>query len=126
MVDVELDDFMKASAQMNMSDDKPPKLTRSGDCAFHEGYAISTVLMCRPKVSDLLEPCEAGQLINIIRISCEAGSVTDAVDDSYSILRDEFTWSSLSPGSKVVDVGGGSGHLSISLARDLLLLNFVV
>ncbi len=38
------------------------------------------------------------------------------VDRQISELRDGFAWESLNKGT-VVDAGGGSGHVSISLAR---------
>jgi hypothetical protein len=48
-----------------------------------------------------------------------------SLDRQTSELRDEYPWGSLAAGS-VVDVGGGSGHISISLARDFPHLNFIV
>lgn len=38
------------------------------------------------------------------------------VNERGTELRDSFAWASLGNG-KVVDVGGGSGHISIGLAR---------
>lgn len=38
------------------------------------------------------------------------------VNRQISELRDKFDWPSLRNG-KVVDIGGGSGHVSIELAR---------
>ncbi|KAH7115008.1 O-methyltransferase-domain-containing protein [Dendryphion nanum] len=48
-----------------------------------------------------------------------------SLDRQTSELRDEYTWGSLTSGS-IVDVGGGSGHISISLAREFPHLNFIV
>ena len=39
-----------------------------------------------------------------------------AVDDNFAILRDKFDWLSLQ-NTKIVDVGGGNGHVSIDLAH---------
>jgi len=38
------------------------------------------------------------------------------VNERGTELRDSFPWATLGSG-KVVDVGGGSGHISIGLAR---------
>jgi hypothetical protein len=39
-----------------------------------------------------------------------------AVDNSYTVLRDRFEWSNLT-NTKVVDIGGGNGHVCVDLAR---------
>ena len=49
------------------------------------------------------------------RFTLESDSVSQ-VDRKITELRDEYPWDSLGI-STVVDVGGGSGHVSISLAR---------
>lgn len=38
------------------------------------------------------------------------------VERHFGILRDSFPWGQIS-GRKVIDVGGGSGHMSVNLAR---------
>ena len=43
-------------------------------------------------------------------------TATTLVDRQLSELRDAFPWESLKNG-KVVDIGGGSGHISIALAQ---------
>jgi hypothetical protein len=48
-----------------------------------------------------------------------------SLDRQTSELRDGFPWASLGDGS-VVDVGGGSGHISMSLARSFPQLSFIV
>lgn len=42
------------------------------------------------------------------------------------MLIKNYDWSSLSPGAKVVDIGGGKGPVSIDLARRFPHLSFVV
>jgi hypothetical protein len=39
-----------------------------------------------------------------------------AVDNSFKVLRDNYDWTSVA-NKKVVDIGGGNGHVSIDLAR---------
>lgn len=39
-----------------------------------------------------------------------------SVDNSVNVLRNGFDWASLQ-NKKVVDVGGGNGHISIDLAK---------
>lgn len=48
-----------------------------------------------------------------------------SLDRQTSELHEEYPWRSLAAGS-VVDVGGGSGHIAISLARNFPQLNFIV
>jgi 16S rRNA G1207 methylase RsmC len=43
------------------------------------------------------------------------------VYDSLKVLRNNFGWSSLK-NTKVVDIGGGNGHISIDLAQVSQLL----
>ncbi|VUC28458.1 unnamed protein product [Clonostachys rosea] len=47
-----------------------------------------------------------------------------SVDRQISELRDSYDWNTLK--GTVVDVGGGSGHVSVSLAQNFPHLNFVV
>jgi len=42
----------------------------------------------------------------------------DSVDDQVMKLHNSFPWASIKAG-KVVDIGGGSGHISIGLAQVL-------
>ena len=39
-----------------------------------------------------------------------------AVERHFETLKESFPWDQVSKG-KVIDVGGGSGHMSVSLAR---------
>jgi 16S rRNA G1207 methylase RsmC len=39
-----------------------------------------------------------------------------SVDNPFEMLRNNFDWGSLA-NTKVVDVGGGNGHVSLDLAR---------
>lgn len=48
------------------------------------------------------------------------------MDRPISTLRDDFPWAKLERLGKVVDVGGGSGHVSMHLASHYPGLNFVV
>ncbi|KAF2259438.1 S-adenosyl-L-methionine-dependent methyltransferase [Lojkania enalia] len=48
------------------------------------------------------------------------------MDSPISTLRDDFPWASLETSGKVVDIGGGSGHVSLHLASQFPGLNFVV
>ncbi|KAF2008892.1 S-adenosyl-L-methionine-dependent methyltransferase [Aaosphaeria arxii CBS 175.79] len=47
------------------------------------------------------------------------------LDRQTSELRDEFNWQDL-PAGTVVDVGGGSGHVSLSLAKEFKHLDFII
>jgi hypothetical protein len=47
---------------------------------------------------------------------CVAAKQWFVVDRQLSELRDEYPWAALGKG-KVVDIGGGSGHISLYLAR---------
>jgi hypothetical protein len=48
------------------------------------------------------------------------------MDRQISELRNEFPWARLGAGAKVVDVGGGSGHVSMYLASQFPELNFLI
>lgn len=42
--------------------------------------------------------------------------LTSAVERHFESLKESFPWDQISKG-KIIDVGGGSGHMSVSLAR---------
>lgn len=48
------------------------------------------------------------------------------MDRPIATLRDDFPWAKLESSGKVVDVGGGSGHVSLHLAAQFPGLKFVV
>ncbi|KAF7538401.1 hypothetical protein G7054_g2976 [Neopestalotiopsis clavispora] len=58
------------------------------------------------------------------RFAKAMGGAAKLQDRQMDELRDYFPWSKLS--GTVVDVGGGSGHVSIALAEEHPRLNFVV
>ncbi|KAK9423457.1 putative S-adenosyl-L-methionine-dependent methyltransferase, partial [Seiridium unicorne] len=47
------------------------------------------------------------------------------MDRPISTLRDDFAWAKLEASGKVVDIGGGSGHVALHLASHFPGLNFV-
>lgn len=49
-----------------------------------------------------------------------------ALDRPVSAVRDEYPWAELGTKGKVVDIGGGNGHVSVYLASQFPELEFVV
>ncbi|KAH3970206.1 hypothetical protein HBH70_214960 [Parastagonospora nodorum] len=47
------------------------------------------------------------------------------IDNPFEMLRNNFDWGSLA-NTKVVDIGGGNGHVSLDLAREFKNINFTV
>lgn len=60
------------------------------------------------------------------RFASAMRSLTSSPGQSVEYLANGFPWSSLPQGSKIIDLGGSEGHVSIALAERHKQLKFVV
>ncbi|KAI0389874.1 putative O-methyltransferase [Xylariaceae sp. FL0594] len=112
MNDMQLDDMFKASGHLSSQISEFPHVSDSTHNAFHHQYGMT------PYAHYELER-DKGKRFG------QSMSAWVKVNERGTELRDGFPWASLREG-KVVDMGGGSGHISISLAREFPDLRFVV
>ncbi|KAI3322931.1 O-methyltransferase [Xylariaceae sp. AK1471] len=106
-----LDEMWQAAAFTAVSVRSSPHQSDFSNCPFNTAHGVPLF-----KFYDM-HP----QLAT--RFAKAMASVT-SLDRQIAELRDNFPWSTLS--GTVVDVGGGSGHVSITLARNFPNLNFIV
>ncbi|OTA58430.1 S-adenosyl-L-methionine-dependent methyltransferase [Hypoxylon sp. EC38] len=106
-----LDEMLKAAADSNVSLKAAPHESDSEHCPFktRHGHSIFNYYAHHPKQAARFSQAMAG----VSRMGREVGQ-----------LRDCFPWNDLD--GTVVDVGGGSGHVSMMLAGLFPRLSFVV
>ncbi|KAF1848831.1 S-adenosyl-L-methionine-dependent methyltransferase [Cucurbitaria berberidis CBS 394.84] len=112
MCEASLDDFFKATSEMNAWIEQSPYSMGLEDSAFHKRFGATFYGHYEEN------PAKATRFSN-------AMNEWSLIDDNFAILRDRFDWLSLT-NAKVVDVGGGNGHVSIDLANEFPFLTFTV
>ncbi|KAI1817385.1 putative O-methyltransferase [Poronia punctata] len=110
--DMKLDDMFRASSELSTLVTRSPHKSSAVDSAFQQRFGA-------PVYQYYEKFPEKGKRF------AQAMSSWSKVNERGTELRDNFAWASLGDG-KVVDVGGGSGHISIGLAKEFPSLNFVV
>ncbi|KAI1211540.1 S-adenosyl-L-methionine-dependent methyltransferase [Annulohypoxylon truncatum] len=105
------DEMLKGIAETSNSLRKYPSESDSTHCPFHTTHGLP------------LYQYYARYPDKAARFAKAMAGVT-RMDRHITVLRDCFSWGELK--GTVVDVGGGSGHISMSLARVFPHLNFVV
>ncbi|KAH9905662.1 putative O-methyltransferase [Xylariomycetidae sp. FL2044] len=110
--DMKLDDMFKASSQLSAAISRSPNASDANRSAFQHCFGM-------PIYQYYEQDPERGKRFS------QAMSSWSKVNEKRAELRDSFPWGSLGDG-KVVDVGGGSGHISMNLAREFPSLRFVV
>ncbi|KAI0438848.1 S-adenosyl-L-methionine-dependent methyltransferase [Xylaria telfairii] len=111
VVHYSLDEMFKAAADCNVSLKNDPFEASSTHCPFHthHGVPIFDFYAKNPDRARRFAKAMAG---------------LTRMDHHIDELRDQFNWADLK--GTVVDVGGGSGHISMSLCRLFPHLKFVV
>ncbi|CAI6331164.1 unnamed protein product [Periconia digitata] len=110
--DMQMDDMLSAVAVTTAAIEHSPMLYSQELSPFNTAYGMSMYNYYK------LHPSKAARFAEAMRSYSQ-------LDRQISELRDTFPWESLE-GGKIVDIGGGSGHISIALARRFKSLRFVV
>ncbi|KAH8712112.1 S-adenosyl-L-methionine-dependent methyltransferase [Phaeosphaeriaceae sp. PMI808] len=112
MAEAALDDFFKATSEMDAWIEQSPNDMGLENSAFSKRFGTTFYGHCdaHPMVAERFSRAMTGWSL---------------IDDNFAVLRDRFDWSSLE-NTKVIDVGGGNGHVSVDLAREFPNLTFTV
>ncbi|KAI3333406.1 O-methyltransferase-domain-containing protein [Ustulina deusta] len=110
--DMQMDDMLRAASELSAVVTRSPFASDASKSAFHERFGVSMYQYYEQR------PEKA-------RRFTQAMSSWSKLDRSIEELHSSFPWASLGDG-KVVDIGGGNGHISIGLSRKFPALHFVV
>ncbi|KAF4998731.1 hypothetical protein FGRMN_3057 [Fusarium graminum] len=110
---MQFDEMFKASTATSASVKDAPFESNSNTCGFATYHGMSAYSWYTEHPDKALN-------------FAKAMAALTQMDRPVSTLRDEFAWDKLGALGKIVDVGGGSGHVSIYLATHYPNLNFVV
>jgi hypothetical protein len=120
MSDFSYDELFKAASETNRQIDVSPYSTGLEECGFYKmfGKTFYGYLEETPKRALVFSKSMSGWSLGELHHRHAATHSTNRtkVDDSLKVLRNNFAWSSLK-NTKVVDIGGGNGHISIDLAQ---------
>lgn len=113
MADMQMDDMIKATSETStMITSSPIAADHENHSAFHQRFGIPMYLYLEQ------HPEKAKRF-------AQAMSSWSQIDRQITDLSNSYPWASLGE-ANVVDVGGGSGHISIALARLFPSLRFTV
>ncbi|KAI0408574.1 O-methyltransferase-domain-containing protein [Xylaria palmicola] len=110
--DMQMDEMLRAASELSAVVARSPFASDASHSAFHERFGVSMYQYYEQR------PDKA-------RRFAQAMSSWSTLDRSSEVLHASFPWASLGDG-KVVDIGGGNGHISFGLARKFPSLRFVV
>ncbi|KAI8623622.1 O-methyltransferase [Xylariaceae sp. FL1651] len=113
-----LDEMWTAAASAAISAKSSPYESDYNSCPFKTSHGVPLF-----KYYDM-NPQLATRFAKAMAAVTTCEYLIPDLDRQIAELRDYFPWNSLK--GTVVDVGGGSGHVSIALARNFPNLNFVV
>ncbi|KAF2192935.1 S-adenosyl-L-methionine-dependent methyltransferase [Zopfia rhizophila CBS 207.26] len=108
----QLDEFFKAASEMSTSVKASPFESSSSNCAFktRHGVELWDFYKRNPQLAGRFASAMAG---------------VGKLERHFENLRDGYPWETVTSG-KVVDMGGGSGHMAIALARAFPNLQILV
>lgn len=108
----QLDEFYKAASETSESIKKYPKVINGQNNPFvtRHGTTLFDYYKNDPKRAARFASAMAG---------------VSRLERHFETLRDSFPWGQIN-GRKVIDVGGGSGHMSVNLARTFPNLELIV
>ncbi|TRX94545.1 hypothetical protein FHL15_004700 [Xylaria flabelliformis] len=110
--DMQMDDMLRAASELSAVVTRSPFASDASHSAFHERFGVSMYQYYEQR------PEKA-------RRFTQAMSSWSRLDRSIEELHTSFPWESLKDG-RVVDIGGGNGHISFGLAKKFPSLRFVV
>ncbi|KAI1408542.1 O-methyltransferase-domain-containing protein [Hypoxylon sp. FL1857] len=112
MADMQMDDMLRAASEASGMISNSPFVSDASHSGFHQrfGATVYEYFEQRPEKA---------------RRFAQAMSSWSQINQQVDELRNGFDWGSLKNG-KVVDIGGGSGHISVELARKFPSLQFIV
>ncbi|KAF2275382.1 S-adenosyl-L-methionine-dependent methyltransferase [Westerdykella ornata] len=110
--DMQMDDMLRAASETSTVVRKSPYVSDTTHSAFHTRFGMPMYKYYE------LHPQKGTRF-------AQAMSSWSQLDRQVSELRESFSWGTLKDGT-VVDIGGGSGHISIALAKQFSTLNFIV
>ncbi|KAI1140810.1 O-methyltransferase-domain-containing protein [Hypoxylon sp. FL0543] len=110
--DMQMDDMLRAASEASAAISSSPFASDASRSAFHQRFGTTMYQYYEER------PEKA-------RRFAQAMSSWSQINGQVDELQNGFPWESLKNG-KVVDIGGGSGHISIGLARRFPSLQFVV
>ncbi|KAL8656995.1 MAG: hypothetical protein Q9226_002366 [Calogaya cf. arnoldii] len=109
---MQMDEMFKAASETSNAIRANPSGAHSNDSPFKFRFGLHTFQFYAKN------PQKAARF-------AQAMAGVSQMDRQFSELRDGYPWSKFGSG-KIVDVGGGSGHVSIYLAQQFPQLSFVV
>ncbi|KAM0354998.1 hypothetical protein ACHAPU_000845 [Fusarium lateritium] len=110
---MQFDEMFKAATATSTSVKDAPFESNSNTCGFASYHGMSAYSWYTEHPEKALG-------------FAKAMAALTQMDRPVSTLRDEFSWDKLEAPGKIVDVGGGSGHVSMYLATHYPDLSFVV